>query len=339
MAAIENLRAMARRGELANTFAAAGGAEVRRLTAAAMTVAGPIVFSRITRAVEIQRGHRQCAVGLHRLSDSCLDRFHDDLDAVVDDLKRTNVAVHNLEGWITRRLIPATVDGHRRRLGARGCLQRPERLPRWLVEGVHRDVWLCSLATEMLTWVGVPATAGMAVWPLNGWVEKRIAVLGDIEGSTAPVVQREVSRVLSVMRTKPQWYATHVERPLSMKIPPLAPAGLGWNAVAEPPAFTLTGPHDVYEAMLNEMAAACLETILARAAAPGFDPQRELEPVVRSVVLTTFANVDRCWDLAEPPHTVGLHERVPSLIDDPVRLANIIWVVRDVTAKGLPPRP
>src|SRR5690606_38795108 len=140
-----HLRALAREGTLARIYASAGPGEQRRLRGAAMTVAAPVVFNRLTRVVELRRGHPGCAVAISRLTDACLDRFHDDPEAVVHDLLRNaTTGIVNLEGWLARRVPAATVDAHRRRRGARGAQQRP-RLPAWLAKGLGHDPWLGRL--------------------------------------------------------------------------------------------------------------------------------------------------------------------------------------------------
>jgi hypothetical protein len=51
-----------------------------------------------------------------KLADGCLDRFYDDVEAVVDDLlTHSRTRINNPEGWITSRLKAVTIDAHRRR--------------------------------------------------------------------------------------------------------------------------------------------------------------------------------------------------------------------------------
>jgi hypothetical protein len=262
------------------------------------------------------------------LADACLDRFYDDLEAVVADLLRAAVSIDNLEGWVTSRLVPATVDAHRRRRGAKGALQRP-RLPHWLAAGLGHDKWLGDLAIEILVWVGVPITAGTAIWPLECWAERRTAATGDIYGSTVGAVGREVEHVLSVMRTKPRWYEAHVERPLGTKNPPVAPAPIDGDSLhLTLPALALNQPHEAYDAALAEMAAIALEAIASSLAGnPGLD----LERVVGTVVARVFGTVELAAEIAEPPHGVfGPHERVPALVANPAEITRITRVVNDI---------
>jgi hypothetical protein len=84
-------------------------------------------------------GTRSAHRGVHRLADERLDRFHDDVEAVVDDLlTHARHPVFDLEGWVAGRLNAATVNGHRRLRGERGALQRP-RLPGWLGAALGQD--------------------------------------------------------------------------------------------------------------------------------------------------------------------------------------------------------
>jgi hypothetical protein len=237
---------------------------------------------------------------------------------------------------MTTRLQPATVDAHRRRRGARGALQRP-RLPRWLAHGLVNDRWLCHLALEILIWVGVPATAGTALWPLDSWAERRAAITGDVSGSTPAVVDREVDTVRSVMRAKPQWYQDFVERPLGAKVLPVAPALVSQGTVVlEPPALALSEPYEAYEAALTDMAAATLDAVMARIwADPSFDLDRDLTAVLGPIIVQSFGT-DCVDELADRPHAgASPLDRVPALVDDPVELARITSVVRGIIGEVL----
>src|SRR5687767_12448455 len=118
---VAKLRSLAREGRLAAVAQSATPGERLRLTGAAFTLAWPIVFNRLTRGYEQRRGHRSCAVSVDRLADGCLDRFYDDVEAVVHDLlTHSTTRIANAEGWITSRLRAVTIDAHRRRRGARG---------------------------------------------------------------------------------------------------------------------------------------------------------------------------------------------------------------------------
>ncbi len=254
------LRALASAGRLAETAAEACDYDRQELTGAAYDVVWPIVFDRLTRRFERQRGHAACAAGVANLADECLDRFHDDVEAVVEDLlAHARQPILNLEAWIAARLGAATVNAYRRRRGSRGALQRP-RLPGWLAAELGQDRWLTTLATDILEWVGVSGTAGDEVWPLESWAQERAAVTGDWPGSTSPVVEREVDLILGVMRRREAWYESFVERPLGTKqapvamIPPGLPDGLGSPLV-------LGDPDERVESELERLAGDAMRAI------------------------------------------------------------------------------
>ncbi|MFF1613587.1 hypothetical protein ACFVYA_37980 [Amycolatopsis sp. NPDC058278] len=273
---VAGVRRLARDGLLAGSAAAARPRALARLRGGVYTVAWPLVFTRITKPLEHRRRHADCARGLEWLRPDCLDRFHDDVEAVVDHaLRRATSPIENLEGWLATRLTPATVDAHRRRRGEIGALQRP-RLPAWLAGALGGDPWLCDLAVRILVWVGVPATAGAELWPLDGWAARRAEVTGE-PPATRDTLDREVSRVLTAMRTRPAWHAEHVERPLGHKQPPVAPMP------AELPALELVGEHELADARLAglaEQALRAIETRLNRGEAPA--------AAVTEVVRTVF---------------------------------------------------
>src|SRR5690606_10844668 len=199
------VRYLAQRGMLAAR--ASDGSELERalLRRGAYEIVWPVVFDGLTRGLERHRGHRRCALGIEYLESECLDRFQDDVEAVVDDLLQyARVPVRNVEGWVRSRLIRATIDGNRRRRGERGALQRP-RLPQWIERQIGEDRWLRALAMDILMWVGVPTTAGAELWPYAAWTDRRAAITGD-PASTERDVERDVERVLAIMRTNLRWY-------------------------------------------------------------------------------------------------------------------------------------
>jgi hypothetical protein len=327
--AVSDVRILASEGLLALTFSCAESEQRRRLSGGCIAVAWPVVFHRVTRTHELRRGHRTCAVAVQAMADGCLDRFYDDLEAVVDDVfAHATQPIHNLEGWITRRLQAATVDGHRRRRGARGALQRP-RLPGWLDTGLAHDPWLGHLAIEILIWVGVSATAGTSVWPSESWAERRAAITGDWTGSDAATVEREVERVLAVMRTRPAWYADYVERPLGNKSAQLAPALVDRGGPApQPEPLAIVEPHEVEDSRLMALATAALEAIERR-----LSTREDLDQIVAEVVAEVFGEVDTAAELADLPHgAVSSDETVTALLTDRAELARIARVVRDIFA-------
>jgi hypothetical protein len=324
--AVGELRALASEGRLAETFARASVDQRRRLNGAAIAVASPVVFTRVTRIQEQRRGHSSCAAAVGRLADACLDRFYDDLEAVVEYLlTHATTPIRTVEPWIASRLQPATVDAHRRRRGGRGALQRP-RLPGWLLKELAGDRWLGRLAIEILVWVGVAGTAGAGLWPLDGWADLRRQVTGDWNDSNPHTVERDVERVLSAMRTKPRWYADYVERPLGAKTPPVTSATDREVAGMEPSALALVEPHEADDARLTALAEQALEAIEGRLAT---DP--DLNAAVTTVVRDVFGEIDVARELAGLPHDApSADERIAALIDNSRDLKRIARVVRDI---------
>ncbi|MBL7261133.1 hypothetical protein [Paractinoplanes lichenicola] len=278
------LRELAATGTLASV-AAAGGAQRAELTSAAYNLVWPIVFMRITRRFERQRGHALCAAGVENLADECLDRFHDDVEAVVDDLlAHADRPIRQLEAWVATRVGAATVNAHRRRRGERGALQRP-RLPGWLADGLGRDRWLTTLAVDILVWVGVSGTAGSELWPLESWAQERAACTGDWQGSDPAAVRREIDQVLTVMRGRPDWYASFVERPLGAKQPPVM--AMAVDPYGEPVApLGLGEPDDRVDAELRRLAADAVRAIGDR-----IGRGEPAEDAVVEVVRTVFGGV------------------------------------------------
>jgi len=319
------LRELARDGRLAAVVAAAGQPERQAFTAAAYDVVWPIVFSRITRRIEQRRGHRGCAAGIDQLADECLDRFHDDVEAVVEDLlTHARQPILNLEAWITGRLNAATVDGHRRRRGMRGALQRP-RLPGWLTECLGNDRWLTALATRMLVWVGVSNTAGSEVWPLESWAQERAAHTGDWS-SDPGAVAADVETVLAAMRRHPMWYESYVERPLGRKQAPVAaqPVRDGAGDCAMP--LALGDPHARVESEMRRLAAAAVDAI-DRRRGRGQETQAIVVEVIRAVFGGTFTGT-----LDRAPHEVADPlGGVTGALADPETVNRIVATVREIT--------
>jgi hypothetical protein len=279
---VAGIRELARAGRLAGSASAAPAPDLARLRGAVYTVTWPLVFARITKPLELQRRHPDCLRGLEWMRPDCLDGFHDDVEAVVEHaLRRATDPIENLEGWLATRLNPATVDAHRRRRGEIGALQRP-RLPGWLGEALGGDPWLGELAVQILLWVGVPATAGGELWPLAGWAARRAEVTGGppADHDTRDTLDREVRKVLAAMKTRPKWYAAHVERPLGHKRAPVAPMPADSSAELSP--LELVRPHEVEDARLTGLAEQALHAIETRLAR-GQDPAVAVTAVVRVV--------------------------------------------------------
>ncbi|MFJ7215405.1 hypothetical protein [Amycolatopsis sp. NPDC098790] len=315
---VEGVRRLARDGRLAGSASAAPPGDLARLRGAVYTVAWPLVFARITKPLERQRRHPDCARGLEWLRPDCLDRFHDDVEAVVEHaLRRATDPIENFDGWLATRLSPATVDAHRRRRGEIGALQRP-RLPAWLGDALGGDPWLCDLAVQILVWAGVPATAGAELWPLDGWAARRAQVTGAPPPGRDPL-DLEVRQVLAAMGKRPKWYAEHVERPLGHKRAPVAP--MPADGAAEPVPLQLVGAAEEDDARLAELAEQALRAIEARLA-DGEDPPAAVRAVVRRVFGAGGAALDRL------PHTGStLDDWLATALADEVRLERIVATV------------
>ncbi|MGC5052846.1 hypothetical protein ACLQ2S_15495 [Micromonospora sp. DT48] len=322
------LRGLAHRGELATTMASATPEVRARLTGAAYAIAWPIVFTRVTRPMERRRGHWACATSVRMLADDCLDRHHDDVEAVVTDLlANARVPIIDVERWLSTRLTAATVDGHRRRRGGRGALQRP-RVPAWLARELDNDPWLTDLAVQILTWVGVPTTAGTELWPLDRWAQRREAVTGDPTGGDGGTLTREIERVLTAMRRRPRWYADYVERPLGRKhAPVLAVPGDG---VTDPQPLVPVGPQERDEARLADLASAAVEAI-NHGLRDGGDPRETVVEVLRMVFGSDIGSeeIDRV-----PGETAATDERVSALLANDATVRRIVDDVLHIISDG-----
>jgi hypothetical protein len=244
---------------------------------------------------------------------------------VVDDvLAHARHPVLNLEAWIAGRLNAATVDGHRRRRGLRGALQRP-RLPGWLAADLGQDQWLMALATRMLGWVGVRGTAGNEVWPLESWAQERAAYTGDWQGSDPGVVAREVEAVLAAMRRRPQWYESYVERPLGQKQAPVATLPVA-DGTAAP--LALGDPDARMETEMLRLAADAVGAI-DRRRGRGQETQAIVVEVIRGVFGGTFTGtLDRApHDGADP---LG---GVTGALADPATVDRIVATVREIISE------
>jgi hypothetical protein len=319
------LRALASAGQLAE-MAASDPQRRAALGSDEYAVAWPIVFSRLTWEVETRRGHRACTKSVSSLAPDCLDCFEDSVAAVVEYVLRfADVPIRNLEGWIASHLTAATVDAHRRDRGRRGALQRP-RLPGWLDAELGHDQWLARLALSILTWVGIPLTAGNGMWPMDAWARARAQATGEWPHDTG-AVEKDVDTVLGAMRTRPQWYAKYVERPLGHKQAPVH-TGLtdDGSAVGGPPVLELVPEHERDDVRLTTLARLALNEIARRFAA-GLEPADCVAEVVRSV----FGEADPAWGLDRPPHAdPSGEERISALVRDPAEIRRITAAVIEI---------
>jgi hypothetical protein len=341
-----------RRGDEANTvelFAAAREGGLRTFladrpetgNAVLYRVVSDLVYERLTRPIERGRGHRSCLVSVARLEADCHDRHQDDVAAVWSYLLRhCDQPIANLPGWLASRLTPITIDAHRARRGALGALQRP-RLPRWLVEALGSDTWLCWLALGMLTWAGVPAAVSNGLWPLGAWAEHRARMTGT--ACTEPQVERDVERVRRAMCAKAGWYERYVEVPLGRKRPalvtPLGGDGCGVledGAVRGLPPLSPAEPGRRLEVWLHEAAAAAIAAIEERVAAG-----EQVRAACISVLSEIFASgagaesVD-CVPSAAPDYSAQVELRLadPASVD---RIADALLEI--IAADAAPRRP
>jgi hypothetical protein len=316
--AAADVRCLAVRGELAERARTASPEDYASLWRGAYEIVWPVVYEGVTRAVERRRGHGPCANGIEHLEQECLDRFHDDVEAVIDYLLRcATVPIRNLEGWIRSRLAKATVDGHRRRRGQRGAQQRP-RLPQWLERLLGDDPWLRTLAVDILTWVGVPTTAGTGLWPYSAWAERRAALTGDVR-STEHDVARDIETVLSAMRHNATWYQRFVERPLGRKQAPLVAID------GEPPYLALTEPHEAQDAWQRELAAVAIDVMSVRIA-----QGEDRRSVVIDVINTVFGKLTPAHDHWSDDSDA----RLDALLADQTAIDQIVRLVCEIL--GIP---
>ncbi|MET7400357.1 hypothetical protein ABZS66_43410, partial [Dactylosporangium sp. NPDC005572] len=320
-----DVRALARNGQLATYYQSVVGHRRRAVMAAVYEIVAPIVFERLTRKIELRRRHYGCAVSIRGLEPDCLDRYHDDVEAVIDDLfRRAQIPITNLEAWVVGRMEAATVDAHRRRRGAVGALQRP-RVPNWLVDALGDDPWLVELATAMLVWVGNSVTAGADVWPIQSWAERRARMTGEHRAATQ-ATSADVQCVLAAMRRRPAWYDAYVERPLGRKV---APVAMQREESDKPPTpLLLSEPYDTDDAELRALATVAMEAITDRVHA-GDDPSAAVTEVLSTVFKPTRIGTH---DLEPPRHdAIG---NIDELIADKAVVGRVVTTVLDTIGSG-----
>ncbi|MBB5867896.1 hypothetical protein F4553_001275 [Allocatelliglobosispora scoriae] len=326
-----DLRELASTGGLARRAACVLGEERMSLVREAYEVVWPVVFQRITRRVEAGRGHHTCAISVRHLADGCLDGFHDDVEAVVEHvLTHATMPIRDLEAWVASRLTVATVDAHRRRRGQRGALQRP-RLPKWLAQALGNDPWPRELATQILVWAGVTATAGTAVWPVDRWAQRRAEVTGDTVGADPALVRREIETVLRVMQGRPAWYAKYVEEPMGRK-PIVAGMLLGDEGLGNRPV-PASVRDDRRERAYTGLAAIAVDQIAARLHRG--DDVAVITAVTVEVLGLVFGSDIGAVDLDQPPHgSTAEGEAVAGLLADPAAVERIVAAVRAIIEPG-----
>ncbi|MDG4762880.1 hypothetical protein O7632_01930 [Solwaraspora sp. WMMD406] len=325
---VDEVRDLARRGLLSATIATASGAYRVRLTGATYSIVWPVVYRGLTRKIEMRRGHLTCATSISRLAADCLDRFHNDVDAVVDDVVRRAVSrIENLDGWIASRLVPATVDGHRRRRGAIGALQRP-RVPGWLSKQLGGDPWLIDLATQILIWVGVPSSAGYDLWPTQAWVARRWERHGDWSTYGEAQVRADIRVVLDAMSHRPQWYERYVEVPLGRKqAPVVAVPRLDDRDGGRPPAPTDVSIEHEQDRVLTALAHDAVALITARLARG--EPARQ---VVADVLGVVFGTDDAVAPGSYETGDRGYGDRLDRMLRDATELDRLVAAVLDIVS-------
>lgn len=287
----------------------------------------PLTFERHTRRLELRKGHYACARSFAAMPEECLDRFHDDVLAVRDYLiKRGTKPIHNVEGFVTRWLTAATVDGHYARRGEIGAHQKP-RVPKKIAAALHDDDWLVLLAKLILIWAGIPANAGAVDWPVEAWAELRARHGGTLHPYDPARVARDVERVLAVMRsTDPGWHARYVERPMGRKPFPVAERPGGEER--GDPVRARDRAADSVEGFLDESAKLIVEALRIELDAsiepPDAVVRRWLE-VLRESCATGVGVID------EVPHSGPADlDEVASVVLSAERIERLIPVVLDI---------
>jgi hypothetical protein len=319
------LRELAATGRLAAVAAGAVGGQRVALTGAAFSVSWPVVFSRLTRSLERRRGHVMCASSVFRMAESCLDRFYDDVEAVMEDLlTHSKAPIRNLEAWIATRINASTVNAHRRRRGEVGALQRP-RMPMWLSAALGHDPWLAELATNIMVWVGVPATAGGSVWPVNAWSQRRAVVMGDDRPGDRAAMTRDIDTVIAAMRTRPAWYESYVERPLGHKVTPV----IGSRDFTDLPPLLLTDRAALADDHLAGLASDALRAIEARLRG-GQSPLDAVTDVIERIF-----SVDAGGEQIDCPPLLSPHydEHVTAALRDPHHVRRIVAAVMSIVGE------
>jgi hypothetical protein len=322
---IEKIRALAAAGDLSGAIARSWGNARVELIGGIYRVVWEVVYDRWTKRLEKRRGHRACQLSLQGMAPECLDKFYDDVESVIDYVvANANQPINNLEGWVASRLQMATVDGHRRRRGAVGALQRPQRLPQWLAQRLGRDRWLSELAVLILVWVGVPATAGVGLWPVDQWSYRRAELTHDWRGGPSAVA-RDIERVMQAMRSQPRWFADHVEAPLGHKVTSVVSMIVDENGrFVERAPLSLAEPDVGRDRRLVEYASQAIDVIAARLGR-GEDPRS----VVVEVITTMFGQEN--W---LDPEQAADDERLAKLFADGAEVErlvdSVVKIINDV---------
>jgi hypothetical protein len=312
----KNIRAALAEGRLTTYLLTATPGELAALYA---IVAGAVYTQ--TQPRERARGHIRCATAPERLEPECHDRYQDNVEVMLADLrKHGDTPILNPEGWLIARFNAVTVDANRRRRGERGALQRP-RLPRWLDRRLGTE-WRRRLALEIMTWVGVPNSAGLSLWPLSAWADLRERITGET-GPGESAVAAEVEIVLAAMRTNRRWYDLYIERPLGRKHAPVLPVQRNGRE-AEP--LVPVRRDERADGRLRDLADLAVDAIARRLAAG-----EDRAEAVRAVLGIAFGGGTGADGLGEVPGAGADHdERLAALIADPATVQRVVEAIVDI---------
>ncbi|WP_245571108.1 hypothetical protein [Catelliglobosispora koreensis] len=172
----------------------------------------------------------------------------------------------------------------------------------------------------MLVWVGVPTSASDGIWPVDVWLERRR--LSSISGSDdygRRALEADIDLVTRAMRSRPQWYANYVERPLGLKQP------LVFDELQ--PEHPVTSDTAVDDAGLVKLAALALEAIRTRIA--GGTP---VEQAVEEVIRVVFGSEE---SRAGHTDTISISDPIRALLE-PEAIERIVTVVKQLVGDGAP---
>jgi hypothetical protein len=287
---------------------------------------------RVSQKRERDRGHTDCAASPDRMRPECHDQFLDNVETMLMDLRRhAQVPITNVEGWLRSRFNAVTVDAHRKRRGSVGALQRP-RLPQWLAR-VLPTGWHRALALEIMTWVGVPHSAGLGQWPLNAWADLRDQIAGTA-GSSDAAVMADIDVVLDAMRTNAAWFESFIERPIGHKQTSVVPAqrSVAGHGEREPEHLALVSADERADALLHRLA-----DVAVAATADALAAGEDVNAAVVAVLTTVFVEGSGADRLADRPDVGGDHaELVERLLTNPEAVQRIAKTVVEIIRDRAP---
>jgi hypothetical protein len=185
---------------------------------------------------------------------------------------------------------------------------------------------LSVLAIDIMTWVGIPATAGTGLWPYGAWTERRAEITGD--AGTERDVEREVEIELTAMRRNPAWYEKYILRPIGRKQAPLS-ADSDADDTVERSYLALTPRQEADDIALADLAAVAIEAMASRMARG-----EDVQAVVVDVIRTLFGSGTGADRMDRPPGTdADVDEQVCERLDDPESVDRIVDVVLDIVRR------